>query len=1103
MTDAPASRRPDLGPGGVRALWPVAVASLAGALGIVLVAESVARQLAALAAGEDPRAWLALGAAGVVLRGLAVWVQAVFARRAAIRAKTRLRHDLVSRIAAGDPTRGGTAVLATEGLDALDDYYGTAVPAMISAAVIPLVAGLRVLGADLVSAIVLACTIPLVPLFMVLIGMHTRDRVEHATDALTRLGDHLVELARGLPVLVGLGRLDEQLSALDAIQRDYRRRTVLTLRTAFLSALALELIATISVAVVAVFLGIRLLSGDVTLEVAVLVLLLAPECFTALRDVGAAFHSSQDGLAALTRVRGLLGDGRAAVLPAPGEPGVDALRVRYLGREPVVDRVTVRPMVGRITAVTGPSGAGKSTVLAALVGALPADARCDGTVTGDISRTAYLAQTPRFATATLRDELALAGADADTARALAAELGIEGLLLAPLAELSPGEQRRAGLVRALARVDAGAELLVLDEPTAHLDEGSAQLARDAIRRRADRVATVLVTHEAATLALADETVPVDAAVATTAVDGDLPDSLPAAAGAMPSNPAGAIPLTRTEGGVAVSRSGEWRVLRAVLGAAPWRWVGSAGMGALAIGLGLSLTAVSGWLIVRASEMPAIMYLLVAIVGVRFFGLGRPIARYVERLLSHDAVFRATDALRLRLWGGLASHGPAMRTLLGGGAALDVLVTEPAELREHLPRIVPPLAAGVVAVAGVGVVTSLLAPELAGVVWAVLAVTVVLAAAGGLVAARGAGPERVALRSSLVRRIAALGEAADELRGGGLAPAAVAEVDALGRRLASAESRSAAAAGVGSAVAIVGCAGLAVAVPVLAPATMPVATVAVVSLLALAVAEAVDQVTAAARRIPAMRAVLARIAPVFDAPVAPRGEREVVGPVERIELDGVTRVLPTTGATLFADVDGAVGRGGRLRIDGPSGAGKSTLLAMVMGSLTPDAGRIAVDGVPVAELSRSSWSRHVAWCPQEAHVFDSTVRGNLLIGRDREDPVSDAELTDVIERVGLGDLVRSMPDGLATRVGQAGRALSGGERQRLAVARALLSRAEVLLLDEPTAHLDEPTARELMRDIDQASADRIVVLVSHRPLDRDGRDGVVELGRPSADVRIGG
>src|SRR5690606_27768088 len=173
--------------------------------------------------------------------------------------------------------------------------------------------------------------------------------------------------------------------------------------------------------------------------------------------------------------------------------------------------------------------------------------------------------------------------------------------------------------------------------------------------------------------------------------------------------------------------------------------------ALAIGLGLALTAVSGWLIVRASELPAIMYLLVAIVGVRFFGLGRPVARYVERLFAHDAVFRATDALRLRLWRHLAAQGPAMRGLLGGGATLDILVTEPAELREQLPRVIPPIASGVVAVTGVGVVPIVVAPELATVVWVALLATVGVAAVGGLIAARGAGGERVALRAQLVRR----------------------------------------------------------------------------------------------------------------------------------------------------------------------------------------------------------------------------------------------------------------------------------------------------------------------------------------------------------------
>ena len=1146
-------RGPELGPGGDRALLPLVAASITGALGILLIAESVARQLGAFAAGTDAAGWLALGALGVLLRAGASWAQAVLGRRAAIRAKSELRGRLAARVAAGDATGGGTAVLATEGLDALDDYFGVAVPAMISAVVIPVATGARVLGVDLLSAVVLAVTIPLVPIFMALIGMHTRDRVDRATDALTRLADHLVELARGLPVLVGLGRLEEQLAALDRIQSDYRRRTMLTLRTAFLSALALELIATISVAVVAVFLGIRLLSGDVSLEVAVLVLLLAPECFTALRDVGAAFHSSQDGLSALRRVRELLADGRVSATPAPGDAGLVGVSVRYPGREPVLERLTVRPVVGRITALVGPSGAGKSTALAALVGALPADAQLTGVVTGEVARTAYAAQAPRFATETLADELALAGADADAAVALVDELGLAGLLGAPLAELSPGEQRRAAVARALARVDAGARLLVLDEPTAHLDADSAARVRAAVALRADRVATVLVSHDADTLALADEQVPVGG------FDGLSAGRVPAAGGCIETTDGGfETPAARApqpprqtqlvegdaarapqpprqaqlvEGDAArapqpprqtqlveeriaqryasrnqrpASTPAASHTLRSILAASPWRWVGASAMAALAIGLGLSLTAVSGWLIVRAAELPAIMYLLVAIVGVRFFGLGRPVARYVERLFAHDAVFRATDALRLRLWRRLAAQGPAMRGLLGGGATLDVLVTEPAELREQLPRVIPPIAAGVVAVAGVGVVTTIVAPELAPLVWLGLAATLALAALGGLLAARGSGGERVAARSELVRRMSALGEAAGELRGGGLADAALGRIAHAGERLARAERRTALASGVGTAAAFLGCAGLAVAVPALAPATLPTSTVAVVSLLALALVEAVDGVASAARRVPVLRAVLARLAPVLDAPETPDGVRRLHAPVERLELDDLARVLPG-GGELFVAVSGALVPGETLRIDGPSGSGKSTLLAMIMGSLRPDAGTVRADRVPIADLERGAWARHVAWCPQEAHVFDSTIRGNLLIGRGRDDTPSDTELVAVLERAGLGGLLHALPDGLATRVGSAGRSLSGGERQRLAIARALLSRAELLLLDEPTAHLDEPTAHSLMHDIRLASADRMVVLVSHRAGDREDADAVLRLGsgRPMTALSSGG
>ena len=365
---APGFRRPDLGPVPKPSIYLLGVLAASRAVGLVLIAEAVARGIGALAgAGITPeaaRTILLLGLLGILLRAGGEWATSVVARRIATTVKRDLRSRLWRRIALGGTDGGGTAVLAADGLDDLDDYYVQTLPALIAAAVVPLIVGLRILGADWLSALIIVLTIPLVPLFMILIGKHTQQRTDAALTALTRLADHLTELARGLPVLVGLGRVDEQTRALDDIQRRYRARTEETLRWAFLSSLALELIATISVALVAVVLGLRLLDRSMTLEPALIALILAPECFQAMRDVGAAFHASQDGLSVLDRAKALL----AKPLPrgARHETGagvhVEKLAVRYAGRDaPTLSDFTAH--LHGITAITGPSGAGKSTLL--------------------------------------------------------------------------------------------------------------------------------------------------------------------------------------------------------------------------------------------------------------------------------------------------------------------------------------------------------------------------------------------------------------------------------------------------------------------------------------------------------------------------------------------------------------------------------------------------------------------------------------------------------------------------------------------------------------------------------------------------------------------
>jgi ATP-binding cassette subfamily C protein CydCD len=241
--------------------------------------------------------------------------------------------------------------------------------------------------------------------------------------------------------------------------------------------------------------------------------------------------------------------------------------------------------------------------------------------------------------------------------------------------------------------------------------------------------------------------------------------------------------------------------------------------------------------------------------------------------------------------------------------------------------------------------------------------------------------------------------------------------------------------------------------------------------------------------PALSAALARVGEL-EVPT-PRESRPVLPePVTSLVLDDVAAEWPDAADSAFAGASAIVTTGEWLVVDGPSGSGKSTLLSVLLGALPASAGSVQLNGTDAAGLDVR---QHVAWCPQEAHLFDSTIRANLLLGRSREDRPTEGELLEALDLAGLGHLVSRLPEGLDARIGSQGSHLSGGERQRLAVARALLSRADVILLDEPTAHLDEETARVLMADLREALADRIVVLVTHRADDRLASDERLSLG----------
>ncbi|WUL72114.1 thiol reductant ABC exporter subunit CydD [Amycolatopsis sp. NBC_00345] len=1152
----PLGALPALGPAARRALILVAVLSLVNAAFLVAQAFLLADVLASVVStGIGGRTvQLAVLFALVAGRALTGWAVRVVSARAAATAQQDLRARVVDHALRLGPEwlarsgHGELTTLVTRGLDALDAYFREYLPALVTAAVVPLAAGAAILWTDWPSALIVAGTVPLLPMFAILVGKYTADRVAGATDAVHRMSGRLLELVRALPVLAAFRRAEAQAETVRKLSERHRRATLKTLRVAFSSAFVLELAATLSVALVAVVIGVRLVSGSLPLAIGLGVLILVPECYQPLRAVGAAFHSSEDGVEAVRRVTAVLAEpvhSQGNQIAPCGSLVVSDLSVaRRGGFAPDGETFSVRR--GETVWLRAPSGGGKSTTLATLLGFVPA---YDGSVaiggaglgvgelgaaelrTGepgaveladaDLERwrrdVAWVPQSPVFSGGTVREELAAAGAEID---GVLGELGLDGLADRPVDRLSLGQRQRVAVARALLKVRSGAWLLLLDEPTAHLDEANAARVLDAVQRAVDGgAAAVIAAHErTAALDVVEE--------------------------ALPRNESPAVRDSSR-------RPLAWRLLldrRLFTGAA---------LGAVALLAGVALTATSGWLIATASLQPPILTLTVAVVGVRAFGLGRAGLRYAERLVTHDAAFRIAGRLRVRLWESLVRLGPARG--LGAGEGQRRLVADVDTVRDLLPRVVsPPIVVGLVAVGAIVVQTWVL-PS-AGLVLAGAVVLGLLAPAVALRVERRATSALAAGRRDVAARVLVLFSSAAEQLAYGTASARRRDLASLDERLASDTRRQAFGAGAGDAVIVLATGAAAVVSTMLAgqavaTGRLPGVLAPLLALVPLALAEVLALLPPAAAHWDTLRRARLRLAEVVAADsldssgVALPGVSGSVGGGLRsvgasavgvvaagspdvallgggvsgsvgggLRSDGAltagvvaadssdvallrgegskpgdcglcTDAATTAGVAVGVRVRGAafgwpggdavlrgvdleVAAGGYVAVVGASGAGKSTLVAALLGFLAPREGDVVVP-------------ERVAWAPQEPMLVSTTVAENLRLA----DPIAtEAELRRVLELAELGDLDPS------TMLDSAGAGLSGGQAQRVALARALLAApaADLVLLDEPTAHLDEPTARALRTTLRTELAGRTVVHVTHTAEEARTADVVYEV-----------
>ncbi|AOR33309.1 ABC transporter [Streptomyces fodineus] len=1093
---------------------------------------------------------LLLLAAVSVGRAAVAWLTELAAHRASAAVKSELRGRLLDRAAALGPgwlagqRTGSLVTLATRGVDALDDYFSRYLPQLGLAVVVPVSVLARIVTEDWVSAAIIVGTLPLIPLFMMLIGWATQARMDRQWRLLSRLSGHFLDVVAGLPTLKVFGRAKAQAESIRRITGEYRQATLKTLRIAFLSSFALELLATLSVALVAVTIGMRLVHGDMDLYIGLVILVLAPEAYLPLRQVGAQYHAAAEGLAAAEEIFTVL----QTPVPASGTGAVpsgavafEGVTVRYPGRSAdAVTDVSFSVEPGETVALVGPSGAGKSTLLNVLLGFVePAEGRMrvGGADLADLdleewrSRIAWVPQRPHLYAGTIADNVRLVRPDADDGavrRALRDAGALEFVdalpegAKTPLGEdgagLSAGQRQRLALARAFL---ADRPVLLLDEPTAGLDGETEAGVVAAVRRLAAGRTVLLVVHRPALLEVADRVVRLDGPELLTdrscrrpsgglrpldprppagrlsGLAGGSPASGLGGPGSGPSVSGGREPESGSGG---ASSDRPRRVLARVRGLAGprrGRMLLALLLGSLALGSAVGLMATSGWLISRASQQPPVLYLMVAVTATRAFGIGRAVFRYAERLVSHDAVLRMLADTRVAVYRRMERLAPAGLRTARRGDLLTRLVADVDELQDYWLRWLLPASVAVVVSAGAVGFTTWLLPE-AG---AALAAGLVVAGAGvplvtAAVARRTEGRLAPA-RGALATRVTDLLTGTAELTVAGALPArtdAARQADGTLTRIAS---RAAAATALGDGLLAL-ISGLTVTATALFGAQAVAAgrlggvAMAVVVLTPLAAFEAVLGLPLAVRHRQRVRRSAERVYEVLDAPEPvrePEGPRQAPASPFPVVVKGLTVRYEGQHRDALAGVELTLREGRRIAVVGASGSGKTTLAQVLLRFLDPQQGSYTLAGVDAYALAGDDVRRLVGLCAQDAHLFDSSVRENLLLARK---DATEADLRRALERARLLEWVDGLPDGLDTLVGEHGARLSGGQRQRLALTRALLADFPVLVLDEPAEHLDLPTADALTTDLLAATEGRTTLLITHRLAGLEAVDEVVVL-----------